>query len=269
MKRYLLVFVAIGFVLACAAVAMADMTPGTGIKNTYHDLSATGTGGIAIGQSAETRICVFCHTPHFGAKEGVDAVGAGTYIKYFPLWNNDLSTVTTYQTYTNGTDLPDNLARQFNALLDPNYVNGPGGVSRLCLSCHDGSVALNAYGNMDNGQNPTKGAGGITINNVLYGGVAGGAKIGGPAGAGTYNDLRNHHPVGFNYATVQTVDTGLFDASTPLLGGTGLTIQDVLWNGNIECTSCHSVHNKGNEGFKFLWVDDNTESQLCLSCHDK
>jgi hypothetical protein len=243
---------AISLVLSFGSIAMAGALPGSGIAGSLHDLSAGAAGGVAIGQASETRICVFCHTPHHSARK-TDMV-QGTQINYYPLWNHALSTITSYQSYTNGSDLPNGLAEQLNADLSA----GPGGVSKLCLSCHDGSVAVNSYGTFDN--NPSPGAGGIFMPNAFKIGAGG--------------DLSNHHPVGFNFAAVQGVDTGIFDASTSLLGGTGLTINDVLWNGNVECVSCHSVHNKGNEGFKFLWTYDGggpagTGSQICLSCHDK
>ncbi len=251
MKKYISICLAIGLVLACASFAMAGVAPGSGIKDSLHDLSVTGAGGIAVGQASETRICVFCHTPHHAARK-TDMV-QGTQINYYPLWNHTLSTITSYASYTNGSDIPNSLAMQLNADLSA----GPGGVSKLCLSCHDGSVAVNSYGTFDS--NPTVGAGGITM----------------PAGyqVGAGGDLSNHHPVGFNYAAVQGVDDGIMDPSSSV-GTTGLTINDLLWNGNVECVSCHSVHNKGNEGFKFLWTYDDggpagTGSQICLTCHDK
>ena len=249
MKKSILISFVIGLVLAMGSVAMA-ITPGAGITGTLHDLSSTGSGGIAIGQATETRICIFCHTPHFAAKAS-DFTGVNATVKYFPLWNHEMSTAT-YQTYTNGTDVPNMVSAQLNAVLGQ-----PGGVSKLCLSCHDGSIAINSYGHYQS--NPTVGAGSGSTGIIMPGSY----KIGGSG------DLSNHHPVGFNYANVSAVDDEIYDASSPLNGGTGLTINDVLWNGNVECVSCHSVHNKKNEGFKFLWVNDNNGSALCLSCHNK
>ena len=117
MKKYILVCFAIGLMLAFGSIAMAGSAPGTGIQNTLHDLSNTGAGGAAIGQTAETRICVFCHTPHFSAKKS----DMGT-INYYPLWNHSLSTIATYTPYTNGTDIPNNDSAKLNADLSA----GPG-----------------------------------------------------------------------------------------------------------------------------------------------
>jgi predicted CXXCH cytochrome family protein len=46
------------------------------------------------------------------------------------------------------------------------------------------------------------------------------------------------------------------------------TIGDLLWAGQMECTTCHDVHNTKNEGEKFLWASDEN-SDLCMTCHLK
>jgi len=56
------------------------------IVNTPHNLSAGGPGPVLA--SAESRVCIFCHTPHGATNEP----GA-------PLWNRALSQQT-YTTYT-------------------------------------------------------------------------------------------------------------------------------------------------------------------------
>ena len=48
----------------------------------------------------------------------------------------------------------------------------------------------------------------------------------------------------------------------------GLTIGDLLWNGRMECSTCHDVHNTKNEGIKFTLVKD-TQSNFCFTCHMK
>ena len=47
-----------------------------------------------------------------------------------------------------------------------------------------------------------------------------------------------------------------------------LTIGEVLWNGKMECSSCHDVHNTKNSGSKFTWTED-TNSALCLTCQSR
>jgi hypothetical protein len=80
---------------------------------------------IGTGTSSTAEVCAFCHTPH-GANTG--APGAA------PLWNRAIPTTAGYTTYSG-----------------PNFDGtsvAPVGVSLACLSCHDGSLALDALINM-------------------------------------------------------------------------------------------------------------------------
>jgi len=131
----------------------------------------------------------------------------------------------------------------------------PGGVSLLCLSCHDGSVAVNSYGN--NFQ-PTASQ------------STGASFIGAQYVIGKDNYLGNHHPIGFDYDAVEAIDTEIRSADTAEMGGAG-TVREHLFGDSgtlLECATCHSVHNKGNTGESLLWRS-NTSSRLCLTCHDK
>src|SRR5512134_686927 len=93
-----------------------------GIAGTRHNLSTSGPGSIKA--LSESEICVFCHTPHGASSE-------------LPLWNHRLST----QTY----DLPST-SSGWPLLLTT--VQQPDKASRLCLSCHDGTVAIGLLVNM-------------------------------------------------------------------------------------------------------------------------
>ena len=251
MKRTLLIALCVVFgVILVSSIATAQTyLPGKGIKGTPHDLSTKGgapTKGDPTEQGAEglDRICIYCHAPHNTVKLN-DAAG----VDYIPLWNHEI-TVQDYALYSNGPAEPD----------DPNHASKaeellagqtrPGGVSRLCLSCHDATVATNSYG--------------------YYGSLSSGAKsefLKAPFIIGGDADLTNHHPVGFNYHTVEGTDDEIAVASTNLIGSP-LTISSLLWENNMECTTCHDVHNTKNLGEKFLWVSDQ-QSTLCLSCHLK
>lgn len=253
LQKLMVALLCVVVVLALGSTVMAGSMPGTGIKSTSHDLSMTTGRGSTWAPNSDTtlgsgldRICIYCHAPHFTLTTA-QATAKG--IAYYPLWNHALSTITNYTPYSNGTEIPGNIAHQLNATLGQ-----PGSISKLCLSCHDGSVAIGAYGYVPSssiGSTNVKASGRILI------------------GGGTGN-LQNHHPIGFDYAPVVLADNEINPTSAVLLGNNpnALTIGDLLYGGKVECGSCHDVHNTKNTGKKFLWVED-TASNLCLSCHKK
>jgi predicted CXXCH cytochrome family protein len=105
--------------------------------------------------------------------------------------------------------------------------------------------------------------GGALVNNpnVLAGAAVSlqGGEITGKANLGI--DLTNDHPVGFSFADVLAVDSGIqgpTDAAVKVNFGTS---GDQMW-----CSSCHDVHNNTNEPFLAM---DNAGSALCLQCHNK
>jgi hypothetical protein len=101
-------------VMTAAALAFVSFPSFAGtIVGTKHDLSGRGWG--------TNEICVFCHTPH-NAKSPQLA----------PLWNH-ASTTATYTLYSSPT-------------MDETPLQ-PRSPSKSCLSCHDGTVATDSYGN--------------------------------------------------------------------------------------------------------------------------
>ena len=179
------------------------------ISGTAHDFSGSGYGS--------TEICIFCHTPH----------NASTTVNGAPLWNHEVTTAT-FTLYTSPT---------FDAT-----NSQPDGASKLCLSCHDGTVAIDSYG-------------GNTGTNFM----TGTALIG--------TDLSNDHPVTFTYdAALATTDGGLFDPTTTNSGLGGTIDQDLLFNHSLECASCHDVH---DDTFGSFLRISNGSSAFCLTCHDK
>lgn len=251
-----LLFMLIG-ILAVVSLVTAGPAPGTGIKSTSHDLSsASGKGSTYnAGVNADPtldRICIYCHAPHHTITTA-EAQAAG--IDYYPLWNHAITTIKAWTVYQN-TDpanpvIPDDIQHMLNAEL-----GDPASVSKLCLSCHDGSVAISTYGNFDSGAASSKHTGNVMASGRIAIGLGG--------------NLQNHHPIGFNFDEVAAADDEIRDSSSLLLGNNpyGVTIEDVLWGRSIECSSCHDVHNTKNTGLRFLRVEDNN-SNLCFSCHAK
>jgi len=286
MKKHLVLGLIMMLTLCLTSLALA-YTGGTGIKGSPHDLSKAGNSigksyGGATEQGGQDRICVYCHAPHHTIKPS----DASTWnYNYVPLWNHDITTQT-FTTYSNGSEVPGDYTRQ--APGTNNTPNGNvatiamGSPTLLCLSCHDGTVATDAYGNA--GGPSSAGYGSYNWSPSHSNGTQYIQNSAWQIGAG--GDLTNHHPVGFNYFTAYTNSqdsTGAYALAAPSspMGASGRTIGQLLWNatysaskaqngGNMECTTCHSVHNKGNaaNGSTLLWVADN-QSAFCLTCHVK
>ena len=162
-------------------------------------------------------ICIVCHTPHKAVIQ-----------TNFPLWNHAVTSAT-YQLYTSAT---------LNAT-----PGQPAGASRACLSCHDGTVALNSFGGN---------TGNVIIDPAYRIGI----------------DLRDDHPITFTYDTaLSQADPELKNPATAASGLGGTIQHDLLIADKLECSSCHDVHNKYN--LSSLLVKSNAASALCLTCHSK
>ena len=165
--------------------------------------------------------CTFCHAPHSG-------LGGVT-----PLWAQTLSQAS-YSPYTSTT------------YHETGGTKPPLGVtSSLCLSCHDGTVAVgqsSPYGKIQ-----------------MTGNFAQGDSFG--------TDLTSSHPFSLILPLKDAPD---LVASLVTQGRTADPLQKVkLINGNIECTSCHDPHVQNNDRIAqgFL-VRDSSSGQMCLACHD-
>jgi predicted CXXCH cytochrome family protein len=263
-----LLLVALGLVVASPAAAYTGIyTAGSGINGTPHDLGHAHDGMNFVANPADSleRICIYCHAPHNTYKlspaNGGPAVGVGAGpvapdpFDYLPLWNHELTpNYLLFQMYQNGPGAPQVGPKASQAI-----ANGmtPGSVSLLCLSCHDGSVAVNSYGTPQQLLKSQSGGGPGYLDGTAY-----------QIGKDAY--LGNHHPIGFDYDAVQSVDTEIRSADAAVLGGAGL-VRNHLYgpdSSKMECATCHSVHNKGNTGETLLWRSD-YQSRLCLTCHDK
>ncbi|WP_456400133.1 cytochrome c3 family protein, partial [Persephonella sp.] len=216
------------------------------VRFTKHNLSVTGPG--AVKATTETEICVFCHIPHH-EKEGT------------PLWNRKMPT----STYT----LFDSEFIQrinYPSAQPLSEVEGqPGIVSRQCLSCHDGTVAIGAVYIL---KGTELGNTIIDVQNTNPDGTL-------PSNRRTYigTDLSIHHPVAIEYNpnVSKSFDIGV-KTSELKNPHPDPPIKLYTYGGKsyVECTSCHDPHKQNKQ---FLRVDVGNLAQdfnkTCVSCHDK
>ncbi|MCL5271266.1 MAG: cytochrome c3 family protein, partial [bacterium] len=200
------------FVIALLLMAAAGLPRAQqSVLNTPHNLSVTGPGPVKA--AGEDRVCIFCHTPH-GAR--TDA----------PLWNRRDSTA---------VYLPYN---------SPSLKAQPGqptGASKLCLSCHDGTVAL-----------------GDLVSEKAIVPTAPSATI--PAGPGLIGtDLRDDHPISFNY--FESLSLAGDRLTAPATWDTRVKLDPAS---EVQCTTCHEPHD--NQWSNFL-VMSNQDAALCQQCH--
>lgn len=259
-------------VLSSSAFAANVWVNNGKIANSPHNLSATATGVLANGE-----ICVFCHTPH-AANSAFDGA---------PLWNKAASSASTYKLYGAASA---GVAGQTIAGTAVGDVNGTlSSPSLACLSCHDGVSAINSIVNAPGsgmGDLTTGGAGGA-ITMTTFSATS---TFGGNIGGGTSEvDMSNDHPVSVPYmGTAGGTDDAVAGSPASLRPATAVltdwvgangtsaglgTINDILRNGNVECSSCHDPHNgyaslQDGPEVNFL-RRTNAGSQLCLGCHDK
>ena len=178
---------------------------------------------------AEGEICKPCHTPHHAVDDEEGSVGW--------LWNHQLTTAT-YTLYGDaGSALagPDNGEAAFDSR------------SRLCMSCHDGTVAIDSFG-----------------------GQPGSIFATGRSRIGT--DLSDDHPVGVTAVYPEQGNAG-FQAATDHRLGPNLEMslyEMQISSGNFDfvvgCTTCHTPH---YAGFDMQLRMNNASSAMCLSCHIK
>lgn len=203
-------------ILAFAALALlaAASVWGGSIVGTRHNLSVTGPGPIK--SDSEGEICVFCHTPH-RAHADVSL-----------LWNRADSGAT-YTTYDSSTMRAT--------------VGQPTGASALCLSCHDGTIALGAVLSRSTEISFPPEMAFLTPDRPSYIGT----------------DLADDHPVSFRYQ--EALDAG----NTELAPAANLPVKVRLdKEGMLQCTACHDPHDDDNGKFMVM---DNRHAALCRSCH--
>jgi hypothetical protein len=228
------------------------------VIDSKHNLSASGPGPVKA--VSETQVCVFCHTPHGGDQ----TAGA-------PLWSRPTSTAT-YTPYLSSTT-------------DSSSPPGPPGASsKVCLSCHDGTMAIGLVVNLN----------GLPANIAMNGTGPGGVMPDGTSATGTgYTrnlgiDLSNDHPISFTYDTTLSSNDGelrsppVVNGSTTVVGNRGFGVKPTfpLENNQMQCITCHDPHISTSASQKFLRGNRLQQSTpmgslytstdiTCLACHDK
>lgn len=170
---------------------------------------------------SNNEICIVCHAAH----NNLNLPGE-------LLWNHTNSTAD-YTVYSSPT-------------FDQVAASPPSGSSKLCLSCHDGTVAVDSFGG------------------------AIGTEFLGDSDLNFGTDLSNDHPISFPYVVGEGEELNPVNTTVTFGDGSGGTISNMLFDGQVECSSCHDVHNtKSGLNSDYLLLIDNTDSALCLTCHDK
>lgn len=218
------------------------------IVNTRHNLSAwspyaSSAGADSLsGDMRRNRICIFCHTPH-----NADSTQA-------PLWGHMPTSTAVY-----------NVASSTLGKVQPD------GISKKCLGCHDGTVAVGAV--ITYGEIPMKG------DSIDLG--TGALKLGSIGYIGTDIDAHYHHAVSINYSSAaflkEQADPGKFQF--PLSDYNKKVLLDK--DGKIQCSSCHNPHNDGGDTY-LGYLEDSAPSDplwrkemdcacrngsVCGSCH--
>ncbi len=191
----------------------------TSIINSAHNLSVSGPG--AIKSQTETRVCIFCHSSHHASAEG-------------PLWNHETAQTGKFLTYSRSTLL--------------GKTEQPNGATKLCLSCHDGTIAVGSVHSVPGG--------------IAMQGVDGGGQIPTASKSNLGTDLSGTHPVSIKFGQQQALAKSTlrwppFDPDKEV--GTDA-------DGFVQCTACHDPHGARSKSLPF-W---NKESfgQVCVVCHE-
>lgn len=195
--------------IASALALLALPASAQEVANSPHNLSVSGPGPVKA--TTETEICIFCHTPHNSLPQA-------------PLWNRQ-DPGSTYILYTSSTL--------------KGTPGQPSGATRLCLSCHDGTIALGAVRSRPAGI-AMSGSSTMPPGHSLLG-----------------VDLSDDHPVSLDYAG----STGA-GGYLPNPAHAGRSLLDPL--GRVQCTSCHDAHDNSKGAFL---IADSKSGALCGLCH--
>lgn len=252
---------ALAFALLGVTVVSAQ-APGTGIANTKHDFTLWNPTGGDASNTINVGKCTFCHTPHKAQQQAL-------------IWNHKLSAVASYSWGAGATTVGGTLL--------PTISSTWNGATKLCLSCHDGSVAIGDIAWFDKASHQGLAA----INTRTMSADFPNSQI-----ATTTGGMGTNHPVAhpFPGAGASTYNTRTSGAAAVLSGWqpnpitSGIRLFNDDGSGNIsvasvpgtqtgiECSSCHDPHNgSGVTGAYFLRgnLTGNGVDYICTKCHAK
>jgi hypothetical protein len=258
-------------VLIIALLFIPVLTWAFGVTNGLHNLGKWGVDpdpylgypGSSLYATNTDRVCVFCHTPHGGTLDG-------------PLWNRDNPAPAGGWSHYNSAAISIDLGLSVS--------RPPSAESMLCLSCHDGSIAvthvINPPNDLDGEPIETMFGGdeNAEISYDIY--TAGpGKRIGASWAENTgEGQLFDDHPISFSY------DEVYWSTEYQLGSRVGELRESSLAEGRgvkffgptkrVECSSCHDPHVDyapltGDPAFDPFLIMSNAGSNLCLACHNK
>lgn len=205
-----------------------------GIKDTKHNLSYYGPTDRTIFASdeTETEVCIFCHIPHQANPE-------------YPLWGHEL-TDATYTHYTSDT------LQSYSSEADAPPIDG---ISRLCLSCHDGTIAVGA---------------------LIFTPIEMTKEFIMPEDLGFLStDLSGGHPISIVYDESLVNRRNNIESLTLKLNSPSVVLMDrdvklypTQGGMGVQCSSCHDPHGgKGGSDAPPFWRKTTTDA-VCLVCHN-
>jgi len=241
MKTVRAVGLAVIFAAVLVSTGFAQKPSKLGIVNSAHDLRA----GLAEYGYNSYALCNYCHIAHKTANSTYPSnIGP-------VLWNHTLSSKTAYGVYTSAifqsysTDIAD---------LGP-LNTGAYATSNLCLSCHDGTVAIASFYDASD----------AALNGDTYGNSTTGTNTVNMPGSATISDLTNTHPVNFTYYNAAWLGTSGVRAPAALwsVDGAGSV---PLENGKMQCWTCHDAHNGASAIFEQNFPTQSSGT-FCTYCH--
>jgi hypothetical protein len=263
--------------LTVGVFAATSQAQTAGLSGSAHDF----TSASSVAWNASGEMCLPCHIPHpktsgtLHYTAGVGVTDTNSKLLGAGLWNHQLSGLdsTPYSLYTSWVSTTvvasgvSSLPLGGKAAAATTITGNVDQNTKLCLGCHDGTVALASF-NLPHGA--TAGANGtITMTTAASFAVK-----------GANNDLTATHPIGDAARWSYPTDTTKFvDPSTHATSGI-VPLRPMADGGMaVGCSSCHDPHNTaGND--HFLWVNNRVAgttddgrhvsgSLLCENCHVK